>query len=141
MFCVRTLVPTLALSALLTAPVEAQVAADAARRVAEQWLAHAQRAEWGRMVPLAQATWRARYTLEQTRTRISNNYDFFDIRSWKVLRVKPMQVPRGVALEGYTVTVQVETQLGRKFMTANVIREGGRWGVNPTSAMLLDRPR
>jgi hypothetical protein len=107
-------------------------------RTVELWMTYMQRQSWDQMVKIAQLTWLKGKDPKKAAQQIANNYDFFQVKSWKITDVERQT---GVACK---VTVEVMTQLGRKTMEAKVIREAapftpsksGKWGVNPISAML-----
>lgn len=105
--------------------------------IVNEWLSFAQEERWEEMVKIAQLTWVSNKGLKAAE-EISWNYDFFDIQGWRILSTSKKSDTF------YTVTAEVDTQLGKKTMNASVIREiapyqpsvNGKWGINPISAML-----
>ena len=105
--------------------------------IVNEWLAYAKGQKWEEMVKIAQMTWVSKKG-SKAAEEISWNYDFFDIKNWKIVSTSKQRDTF------FTITVEVDTQLGEKTMKANVIREtspyqesvNGKWGINPISAML-----
>jgi len=105
--------------------------------IVNEWLTFAKEQKWEKMVKIAQITWVSKKGYKAAE-EISWNYDFFDIKEWRIVATSKLRDTF------YTITVDVDTQLGIKTMKANVIREmspyqesvNGKWGINPISAML-----
>ena len=105
--------------------------------VVNKWLTYAKDQNWDAMATISQLTWKSKKG-SSAAEEISWNYDFFDIKSWRIIS----SIKKSDTF--YTVKVEIETQLGKKTMKANVIREispyqesvNGKWGINPISAML-----
>ncbi|MEK0336892.1 MAG: hypothetical protein QQN41_05595 [Nitrosopumilus sp.] len=105
--------------------------------IVNDWLSFAREKKWQEMAKIAQMTWVSKKG-SKAAEEISWNYDFFDIKSWKIISTSRQRDTF------YTITVEVDTQLGKKVMKANVIKEispyqesvNGKWGINPISAIL-----
>ena len=105
--------------------------------IVNRWLLLAKEQKWDEMTKIAQLTW-VNKKGSKAAEEISWKYDFFEISSWRIISTSR------TSDTFYTITVEVQTQLGTKTMKANVIREiapyqpskNGKWGVNPVSAML-----
>lgn len=105
--------------------------------IVNKWLTYTKKQKWEKMVEIAQMTWVSKKG-SKAAEEISWNYDFFDIKDWRIVSTSKQRDTF------YTITVEVDTQLGVKTMKANVIQEispyqesmKGKWGINPISAML-----
>lgn len=104
--------------------------------IVNDWLSFAKDQNWDAMVNIAQITWKSDKGNSATEN-ISWNYDFFEIKSWKIISSTKKSDTF------YTIKVEIQTQLGTKTMEANVIKERGpyeqsiygKWGINPISAI------
>lgn len=105
--------------------------------ILNEWLSFAKEKKWKEMTKIAQMTWVSKKGSKAAK-EISWHYNFFEIKSWEIISTIKQRD------SFYTITVEVETQLGKKVMKANVIKEispylesvNGKWGINPISAML-----
>lgn len=103
----------------------------------QAWMTYIKQKNWIAMVPITQKTWAAHKSTKQTAKQLSGEYDFFNISNWEILTIDKKTDMF------YTITVSIDTNFGKKIMTANVIKEtepyhpdiNGDWGINPTSAM------
>lgn len=89
------------------------------------------------MVDLCQLSW-LKGEINTAETYIKEQYDFFTILAYKIVN----ENKNAKCLHKYTA--EIDTQLGKRIMIANVICEiapftpslDGVWGVNPISAIL-----
>lgn len=107
------------------------------REIIELWLEYLKQGKWSSMADLCQISWFKDYR-DTAAIFIKNQYDFFAISSYKIID----ENKNAQCLHKYTV--EIDTQLGKRIMIANVICEiapfkpslDGKWGVNPISAIL-----
>lgn len=104
---------------------------SAVRRTVTKWLTHTRKREWSSMVGMAPRDWVTHNgPRAAAAAKIADYYHNVQLASWKIREARQASETR------FLVVVDVEASNGPTTLMITVIRERGKWLIDPETAVI-----